>query len=86
MLNLSLRELKLIAEKGGIKGYEIMSEDELVSAPKASELSKKRIKKIRKKFNDSRYKFSKSKINKIRRNFYEIKNKKNLSAPKIKEI
>ena len=38
------------------------------------------------KFNGSGHKFSNSKINKLRRNFYEIENKKNLSAPKIKEI
>ena len=38
------------------------------------------------KFNDSGHEFSKSKINKLRRNFYKIENKKNLSAPKIKEI
>ena len=48
--------------------------------------SKQRIKKIRKEFNESRYKFSKSKIDGIRRNFYEIENDKNLFAPKLKEI
>ena len=32
------------------------------------------------------HKFSKSKVNKIRRNLYEIENKKNLSAVKIKKI
>ena len=37
MLNLSLRELELIAENRGIKGYESMSKDRLSSALIASE-------------------------------------------------
>ena len=100
MLNQSLKDLnpsseelkeiaKLLAKKRGIKGYQSMSEDELLSAFKASELlnfDKTRIEEIRKKFHDSRHKFSKSKIDKIRRNFYETENKKNLSVPKIKDI
>ena len=44
------------------------------------------MKRIRKKFKESRYKFSKSKINEITKIFYEIENKKNLSSPKMKEI
>ena len=48
--------------------------------------SKPRTEKIRKEFNESRHKFSKLKINEIRRYLYEIENKKNLFAPKIKEI
>ena len=48
--------------------------------------SKSRIEEVRKKLNKLRYKFSKSKINNIRKNLYEIGNKKNLSAPKVKEI
>ena len=88
MLNLSLRELKLIAENRDIKGYESMSEDELLSALKEGKrnFDKTKIEEIRKKFNDSRHKFSKSKINKIRREFYEIENKKDLSASRIEEI
>ena len=106
-LNPSSEELeeiaKLLGKKRGIKGYESMSEDTLLSAlisskpVKESEknfdgtkpkikFSKSRIEEITKKFNESRHNFSKSKINKIRRNLYEIGNKKNLSAPKIKEI
>ena len=45
-----------------------------------------RIEEVRKESNESRYKFSKSKINEIRRNLYDLENKKNLSAPKIKDI
>ena len=48
--------------------------------------SKSRIEKIRKKFNELRYKFSKSKIKEIRRNHDEIGNKTNLFAPKIEKI
>ena len=72
-----------------------MSESRLLSALTSSKSVKKskkpkinfseaRIEKIRKEFNESRYKFSKSKINEIRRNLYEMKNEKNLLAPKIK--
>ena len=88
MLNLSLKELKVIAKMRGIQGYKGMSEDELLSAPNLSEanFSKARIEKIRKKINKSRHKFSKSKINEIRRNLYEIENDKYLFASKINEI
>ena len=41
MLNLSLKELKLISENRGIKGYESMSKDKLSSALIASESVKK---------------------------------------------
>ena len=53
--------------------------------PKTS-FSKAKIEKIRKEFNESRYKFSKLKIKEIRKNLYEIENEKNLSESKIKEI
>ena len=77
MLNLSLRELKLIPENGDIKGYQSISDDELLSALIENERNfDQRIVEIRKKFNDSRHKFSKSKINKIRKNLYEIENRK----------
>ena len=48
MLNLSLIELKAIAKIRGIKGYEGMSRDELLSALKESELLKERIKRLEK--------------------------------------
>ena len=53
--------------------------------PKTS-FSKEKIEKIRKEFNELRYKFSKLKIKEIRKNLYEIENEKNLSESKIKEI
>ena len=60
----------------------------ILSALKKSEknFDKTRIEEIRTKFNDSRHKLFKSKINKIRKYFYEIENKKDLSASRIKEI
>ena len=64
-----------------LKDYENKSEDDLIKII----LSKKRIKDIEKKFNESRYKFSKSKINEIRRSFYDIKKPKNLLGSKIKD-
>ena len=98
-LNLSSEELKeiakLLAQKRGIKGYENMPEDRLLSALISSKLVKKgekpnfsktRIEKIRREFNKSRHTFSKSKIKEIKRNLYEIKNEKNLFALRMKEI
>ena len=90
-------ELKVIAKIRGIKGYKSMSEYELLRAltsPKPvkkgkklkKKFSKARIEKIRKEFNESRYRFSKLNIKEIRENLYEIQNEKNLSESKIKEI
>ena len=82
MLNLALKELKVVAKMRGIKSYKDMSEDEVLSAFNLSEanFSKARIEKIRKKNSESRHKFSKSKINDIRRNILELE--KNLSKTK----
>ena len=96
-VNLSTKELKAIAKIRGIKGYKSTSEDELLSSLTSSKpvkkgkkpktnFSKARIEKIRKEFNESRYKFSKLKIKEIRENLYEIENKKNPSESKTKGI
>ena len=65
MLNLSLKELKLIPENRGIKGYKSMSEDRLLSALKASES----LKESEKNFDNTKpkVKFSKPRIEKIRK-------------------
>ena len=89
-MGLSTKELQAIAKIRGIKGYKSMFEYVLLSALTSSKPAKKgkkpktnfskaRIEKIRKEFNDSRYKFSKLKIKDIRENLYEIVNEKNLS-------
>ena len=71
MMNLSLNELKLIAKTRNIKDYKNKSENDLIkilSEPKPKiNLSKKKIKEIKKDFSELRYKFSKSKINEFRR-------------------
>ena len=93
MLNISLNELKLVAESRGIKDYRSMSKERLLSALSKSKLVEskisfddKKLKKIREDFNKLGDRFLKLKIEEIRKNLYEIKNKKNLSYSKIKEI
>ena len=98
--DLRLEDLQAIAQVRGIKDYESMSKDELLSIifpskkakkakkgkkPKTS-FSKAKIEKIRKEFNEARYKFSKLKIKEIRENLSKIEKEKNLSESKIKEI
>ena len=61
-------------------------EKNLIDTNSKTNVFKARIEKIRKEFNESRYRFSKLRINEIRRNIYEIENEKNLFASKIKEI
>ena len=89
MINLSLNELKQIAKSRNIKDCKKKSENDLIkilSEPKPKiNLSKNKIKEIKKDFNKLRYRFSKSKINEFRRILYNIKNQKNLSAPEIKD-
>ena len=88
-LNPSSEELKkiatLLAKERGIKGYERVAENEILSALTASELLKEKIKKIREELKKLRHKFSKSKVNEIRKKLYEIENEKNISAPKETE-
>ena len=89
MINLSSKELKLIAERRNIKDYKNKSENDLIKIlsepiPKIN-LSKNKIKEIKKYFKKLRYGFSKSKINEFRRSLYNIKNQKNISTPEIKE-
>ena len=89
MINLSLNELKLIAKSRSVKDYKNKSEEDLIkilSEPKPKiNLSKKKIKEIKKDFHKLKYRFSKSKINEFRRSLYNIKIQKNLSTPEIKE-
>ena len=61
-----------------------LSESKLVESKNS--FDDERFKKIRRKFNELRNRFSKPQIKEIRRNPYGIKNPKNLLTQKIKEI
>ena len=68
---LSLKELKLVAKARGIKGYESISEDELLNVlnPLKQKKGKRQTKEeeIRKEFNESKDKFSKLKRKEIKK-------------------
>ena len=71
MVILPLKKLKLIAESRNIKDYKNKSGNDLIkilseAKPKIN-LSKNKIKEIKKDFRKLRYGFSKSKINEFRR-------------------
>ena len=76
MVNLSLNELKLISKNRNIKDYKKKSENDLIkilSKPKPKiNLSKNKIKSIKKDFSKLRYGFSKSKIIEFRRSLFII--------------
>ena len=57
MINLSLNELKLIVKYSDIKDYENKFEDDLIKTLREPKI-KISIEKIRKKLNESRYRFS----------------------------
>ena len=73
MIKHSLDELKLIVKNRNIKGYENKSEEDLIkilSEPKPKiSISKKRLKEIKKDFNELRHEFSKEEIDKFRKSF-----------------
>ena len=77
---------KLLAKEIGIKSYEIMSKDKLLSALKASEnennIDRTRTKKVREKIKKLQHEFSKSEIKEIKKNLYKIENKKSFSVSK----
>ena len=84
-LGLTLEDLKIVAEAKGIKGYESMSENELLSAINPSRKAKK-AKKVKKakKGKKPKASFSKARIEDIRKEFNESRYK--FSKLKIKEI
>ena len=96
MINLSLDELKLIAQSRNISDYENKSEKDLVKAlskpklkpkPKIKiRINKKKLEEIKKDFNELRYKFSKKEIDKQKKAFYDVKNYKHLSESEIEEV
>ena len=89
MINLSLDELRLIAQNRNIRDYENKSEKDLIKAlskPKPKiKIDKKKLEEIRKDFNELRHRFSKKEIDMYRKAFYDLKNYGYLSASEIKE-
>ena len=89
IINLSLNELKLIAQNRNISDYENKSEKDLIKAlsePKPKiRINKNKLKEIRKDFYELRHKFSKKEIDRYRKAFYDIKNYKHLSISEIKD-
>ena len=90
-INLSLNELKLIAQSRNISDNENKSQKDLIeelSKPKPNiriKINKKKLEEIRKDFYELRHRFSKKKADKYRKAFYIIKNYKHLSEAEIKE-
>ena len=91
MINLSLDELRLIAQSRNISDYKNKSKDDLIKAlstPKPKPkiiINKKQLEEITKDFNEVRQKFSKKEIDRYRKAFYDIKNYKHLSISEIKK-
>ena len=73
MINLSLDELRLIAQNRNIRDYENKSEKDLIKAlgePKLKiRITKKKLEEIRKDFNELRPKFSKKEVDKYAKSF-----------------
>ena len=90
MLNLSLNELRLIAEHRNISDYENKSAKDLIKALRRSKLKlgikKKELKEIKEDLYNLRHDFSKRDADKYRKLFYDIKNFRHLSEQEIKEI
>ena len=99
MINLSLDELRLIAQVRNISDYENKSKEDLIKAlsepkpetpkpePKPEiRVNKRKLKKLRKDFDELRHKFSKEEINEYRKAFYIAKNYKHLSESEIENI
>ena len=80
MVKLPLNGLKLIAISRGIKGYESMAEDEILSALSAPES----LKESEKNFDDPKISFSKSRTEKIREEIKKLQHE--FSKSEIKEI
>ena len=79
ILNLSLNELKIVSKSRGSKGHKSISKERLLSALSESEsvesknsFDDKRLKKIRKDFNELRDRFSKPQIKEIEENLFEL--------------
>ena len=82
MINVSLDELRLIAQNRNIRDYENKSEKDLIKAlsePKPKiRINKKKLEEIGKDFQELRHKFSEEEVDNYRKAFYDIKNYKHL--------
>ena len=89
-LNLSLNELRLIAEHRNISDYENKSAKDLIKALRGSRprlgIKKNKLKEIKEDFYNLRHEFSKKGADNYRKIFYNIKNYRHLSELEIKEI
>ena len=95
MMNLSLDELRLIAQVRNISDYENKSKDGLIKAlsePKPEPetktkiaINKKKLEEIRKKIYELRHNFSKIEKDMYRKAFYVVRNYRNCSISEIKE-
>ena len=92
MINLSLNELQIIEKSKSMKDHKSISKEILLNALNESESVREseknfdgsKIKKIRKKFDKLRGRFSKPKMKEVRRSLYEIESKKKSSHRKNK--
>ena len=85
MINLSLDELRLIAQSRNISDYENKFKEYLIKAlsePKPNpkpkpklklRINKNKLEEIKKDFNELRHKFSKKEVDQYRKVFYDIK-------------
>ena len=93
MINLSLDELRLIAQIRNIRDYENKSKKDFIKAlskpkPKPEPkiiINKKKLGEIRKDSNELRHKFSKKEIDRYRKAFCVIKNYRHLSISEIQK-
>ena len=90
MINLSLHELKLIPQSRNINNYKSKSKNDLIKAlsePKPKiKINNKKLKELRKYFDELRHRFFKTEIKEYRKAFYDIKNYGNLSESEITKI
>ena len=90
VLNLSLNELKLIAEHRNISDYENKFAEDLIKPLRGSRprlgIKKNKLNEIREDFYNLRHTFSKKDADKYRKRFYNIKNYRHLSEVEIEEI
>ena len=85
-LNISLNELKLIAEHKNINDYEDKSAKALRESRPRPGIKKNKLKEIKEDCYNSRHKFSEKNAEKYRKLFYDIKNYRHLSELEIEEI